>query len=79
MRCFGMEFGFRFLGSHHIKGSRLVTSFSYSGKIKYTDSIIEKTFFTPRTKFKEGFITWAPLNILLKLYTVSSITFYEQL
>lgn len=58
MRHFGMEFGFMFLGSHDIKGNRLgYIIYSYSGKIKYTDSTIEKNFFSPGTKLKEGFIT----------------------
>lgn len=69
MRHFGMKFGFKFLWKPwYRKETGWVTSFSYSGKIKYTDSVIE-TFFSPRAKFKEGFITWAPLNIILKLCT----------
>lgn len=39
-------FGFMFLGSHDIKETGTVTSFYYSGKIKYTDSTLEETIFT---------------------------------
>ena len=38
-------FGFTFLGSHDIKETGMVTSFYYSGKIKYTDSTLEESFF----------------------------------
>lgn len=41
-----MVFGFTFLGSHDIKETGTVTSFYYSGKIKYTDSTLEETIFT---------------------------------
>lgn len=46
MRYFGTVFGFTFLGSHDVKETGTVTSFDYSGKIKYTDSTLEESFFS---------------------------------
>lgn len=60
-----------FLGSHGIKGNRLgyIIFLFWQDKI-YRFNYREDFFFSSGTKLKEGFITWAPLNIILKLWTV---------